>query len=416
MKHLILLGWFVICSQAAVAAETSLAGSWRFALDPGDAGIAAGWFNRKLEQTITLPGILQAQGFGNEIDTQTPWVSGLTDRAWSERADYQAYSGKGQVKVPFLCQPARHYLGAAWYQRDVVVPDTAKGQRSVLFLERARWETRVWVDGKELSKPSNSLVAPHVHDLGMLATGPHQLTIRVDNRLLLPYRPDSHAVSDAMGSTWNGIVGRIELQSTPSVWLDNVQAWPDIARRTVRLVATIGNATGQAGSGKLSCGPHSAVARWDAGGGTVELLVQLPETTRLWDEFQPVTFRLPVALDSPAGRHQTTLTTGLRSFTARGSEFLINGRPVFLRGNHDGGGFPLTGHPPMDVASWKRILGIYQAWGLNHVRFHSWCPPEAAFVAADDLGIYLQPEPGMWNPFSRGSDLTKMLDRKSPSG
>jgi hypothetical protein len=67
----------------------------------------------------------------------------------------------------------------------------------------------------------------------------------------------------------------------------------------------------------------------------------------------------------------------------------------------------------MDVASWKRILGIYQAWGLNHVRFHSWCPPEAAFVAADDLGIYLQPEPGMWNPFSRGSDLTKMLYEES---
>ena len=408
MKYIVLLGLFALITQSAGAAEMSLAGQWRFALDPTDAGVTARWFEKKLDQTITLPGILQAQGYGNEIDTKTPWVSGLTDTFWYQRADYQAYTAKGHTKVPFLCQPARHYLGAAWYQRDLTIPVVARGQRSLLFLERARWETRVWVDGRE-TESCNSLVAPHLHDLGQLPPGPHQLTIRVDNRMLLPYRPDSHAVSDAMGSTWNGIVGRIELQTTPTVWLDDIQAFPDVARRTMRLVVKIGNASGQPGTGKLSCGPHATPVRWEAAGGTAELLVQLPSTTRLWDEFQPVTFRLPVSLESPAGTHQTTITTGLRSFTARGSEFFINGRPVFLRGNHDGGGFPLTGHPPMDVASWKKILGIYQAWGLNHVRFHSWCPPEAAFVAADELGFYLQPEPGMWNPFSRGSDLTKML-------
>jgi hypothetical protein len=63
----------------------------------------------------------------------------------------------------------------------------------------------------------------------------------------------------------------------------------------------------------------------------------------------------------------------------------------------------------MDVESWKKILGIYHQWGINHVRFHSWCPPDAAFTAADELGFFLQPEPGMWNPFSKGSELTKML-------
>jgi hypothetical protein len=143
------------------------------------------------------------------------------------------------------------------------------------------------------------------------------------------------------------------------------------------------------------------------------LSVKLPQDTPLWDEFSPSTIRLDVALESPAGKHETSITTGLRSFTARGRDFLINGRPVFLRGNHDGGGFPLTGHPPMDVESWRRILGIYKAWGINHVRFHSWCPPEAAFQAADELGFYLQPEPGMWNPFYRDSDITKMLYQES---
>ena len=412
MKWFPLACLFAVAIHSARADGVSLAGTWRFALDPSDAGVGESWFARKLDQSIELPGILQAQGYGNAIDRHTPWVSGLTDRFWYQRADYKAYAADGNTKVPFLCQPPRHYLGAAWYQRDITIPAEAAGKRQVLFLERARWETRLWIDGRELGS-CRSLVAPHVHDLGILDTGEHRITVRVDNRMLLPYRPDSHAVSDAMGSTWNGIVGRIELQSTPAVWLEDVQAWPDLERRTMRLVARIGNATGKSGAGWFFCGGVSVSADWDASGGKAEVVVPVPANRTPWDEFHPVTFRLDVALESPSGKHETAVTTGLRSFVSRGQGFLINGRPVFLRGNHDGGGFPLTGHPPMDLESWRRILGIYKAWGLNHVRFHSWCPPEAAFQAADELGFYLQPEPGMWNPFSKGSDITKMLYEES---
>lgn len=412
MKLLRILCLIVTASRSAIAGEVSLAGKWSFDLDPADAGLAGGWAGKSLEKSIELPGILQAQGYGNEIDRHTPWVSGLTDRFWYQRADYRAYAADGNTKVPFLCQPPRHYLGAAWYQRDITIPPGDRGKRHVLFLERARWETRVWIDGRGMSS-CRSLVAPHVHELGLLEPGKHILTIRVDNRMLLPYRPDSHAVSDAMGSTWNGIVGRIELQSTPAAWLENVQAFPDVERRAVRLAVKIGNATGKPGAGKISCGKTIADATWDSNGGTVEMTVPLPKETPLWDEFHPSTFQLAVSLDSPAGKHAASITTGLRSFAAKGRDFLINGRPVFLRGNHDGGGFPLTGHPPMDLASWRRILGIYKAWGINHVRFHSWCPPDAAFQAADELGFYLQPEPGMWNPFSKGSDITKELYAES---
>lgn len=412
MKWFPLVCLITAAMQTATAGDASLAGKWRFSLDAADVGVNGRWFDQSLDQSIDLPGVLQAQGYGNAIDRHTPWLSSLTDRFWYQRADYKAYSADGKTKVPFLCQPPRHYLGAAWYQRDFTIPAGERGMRQVLFLERARWETRVWIDGRELGS-CRSLVTPHVHELGVLEPGNHQVSIRVDNRMLLPYRPDSHAVSDAMGSTWNGIVGRIELRSTPAIWLENVQAWPDVEKRMVRLVAKIGNATGKPGSGRISCGPASADAKWEANGGIAGITVRLPQDTPLWDEFHPRTIRLEVALESPSGKHAVSIATGLRSFTARGRDFLINGRPVFLRGNHDGGGFPLTGHPPMDVESWRRILGIYKSWGLNHVRFHSWCPPEAAFEAADELGFYLQPEPGMWNPFSKGSDITKMLYEES---
>jgi len=56
----------------------------------------------------------------------------------------------------------------------------------------------------------------------------------------------------------------------------------------------------------------------------------------------------------------------------------------------------MTGYPPTDVESWMAIFQKCKQYGLNHVRFHSWCPPEAAFDAADLLGMYLQIEGSTW--------------------
>src|SRR5205807_875702 len=131
-------------------APIDLAGQWRFALDRADVGVKEEWFDKQLPDRITLPGVLQAQGYGDEISTSTPWVLSLYDRWWYLRADYKAYTEPGNVKVPFLSQPPRHYLGAAWYQRDIEIPPDWQGQRVVLFMERPRWESTVWVDERKI--------------------------------------------------------------------------------------------------------------------------------------------------------------------------------------------------------------------------------------------------------------------------
>ena len=71
----------------------------------------------------------------------------------------------------------------------------------------------------------------------------------------------------------------------------------------------------------------------------------------------------------------------LVKFAARGTQFTLNDRPVFLRGTLECSVWPLTGYPPTDVPAWQRIYRIMKAHGLNHIRFHSWCPPEAALEA-----------------------------------
>ena len=389
----------------------SLAGFWQFQLDPTDSGVRQDWFNRRLPNSIKLPGILQAQNFGNVIGTDTPWVLSLYDHFWFLRDDYKAYVEPGKTKVPFLSQPPRHYLGAAWYQRDLYIQPSMSGRRLVLTLERPHWGTMVWVDAR-LVGTNASLVAPHEFDLGNVSPGLHRLTIRVDNRMLLPYRPDAHSVSDSLGATWNGIAGKIEINDTGRVWIDNIQAFPDLNAQKMRIKVRIGNATGRSGQGTLTAiWPDIGVVpvSWNEQGGTAEVEVPLRPDAEKWDEFNPKLHKLRIWLKAADVDESKEVTIGLRDFHAEGNQFVLNGHPINFRGTHHGGDFPLTGYPPTDLKEWRALFELCKKWGLNHMRFHSWCPPEAAFEAADQIGFYLQPEPGMWNEISPGTPIERML-------
>lgn len=417
----LLVAVLLIASLRAAPAVQSLAGEWRFALDRADAGVNEAWFNRDLASRIKLPGILQAQGYGDDIATDTPWVLGLGDAWWKLQpaALRDKFSQPGHVEVPFLAQPPKHYLGAAWYQRDLDIPADWAGRRLALYLERAHWETTVWLDDRKMGS-NNSLVAPHEYELGLAAPGKHRLTIRVDNRQIVRdpqndgHQVDAHAVTDGLGAAWNGIVGRIELQATTKVWIHDAQVFPNVEKRSARVKVTLGNAAGLTGTGTISAGGRSTSIKWDEYGGWAELEVPLGTDVRTWDEFAPTLQQLTVTLKGADADDTRIVTFGLREIIWHDKDLVLNGRVVNLRTTHSGGDFPLTGYPAMDVASWEKIIRACQAHGLNGMRFHSWCPPEAAFIAADELGFYLQPELGFWAPFNPGSVYTQYLNEETP--
>lgn len=401
-----------LTEQPPAAGNISLAGNWRFALDRADAGAGANWFAKtmKADASIALPGILQTQGFGDEVTADTKFVAALPrDMRWYMLPQYKPYTVPGNVLVPYLSQPVRHYLGVAWYQRDIDIPAGWDGKRVELLLERTRWQTDVYL-GDKLIGSNRSLVAPHEYDLGVLKQGKHLLTIRIDNRMLSPtYRPDGHAVSDGEGSTWNGIVGRIELSATSPVWIADAQVFPNVAAKSAQVRVSIGNVSGKAGAGTLSAVGKSVPVKWEDAGGKAIIDVPMPNA-KLWSEFTPELQQLTLTLKGNGADHQKQVTFGMREIKTDGNKILLNGEQLQLRATHDGGGFPLTGYPATDVATWKKIIGICKAWGLNGMRFHSWCPPEAAFIASDELGFYLQPECGMWNSFDAEGKMLAVLN------
>lgn len=409
VKHgLAVLGLSRLGAGAEPHLRIPLSGVWRFRLDPDDEGIANGWWRGQLPDTLRLPGSLQEQGFGKLVTAQTRWMANPVVRmkkypSWFTHPMYEKYRRADSLRFPYWLQPDRHYTGAAWYQRRVEIPEDWAGKRCVLFLERCHWGTRVWLDDREIGA-EDSLAAPHLYDLASPAPGIHSLTIRVDNRMLVDVGLNAHSVSDQTQTAWNGITGELSLYATDPVWIEDVQIHADPRQKVARIRVAVGNRTERSAEAALEISVADRVLRGSmtaSAQAITEHEAECPlDGLRLWDEFDPALYRLSVRLSASQGSVKygcsREVRFGIREFRADGTHFAINGSKTFLRGNVDCCIFPKTGYPPTDPAEWRRILKISKDHGLNHVRFHSWCPPEAAFEAADELGMYLMPEVDVW--------------------
>lgn len=380
-----------------------LAGSWRLQLDRDDAGVEERWFDRQLPDTIELPGSLPGQGIGDPVTVDTPWVGSIFDPSWFTEPEYAAFREPGNVKVPFWLQPETYYAGAAWYQREVEIPAAWAGRRVTLSLERPHWQTTVWLDD-ELLGSNDALSVAHVYELGAaVKPGRRVLTIRVDNSVIVDIGVNSHSITDHTQGNWNGIVGAIELQASAPVWAEDVQIYPDLAARRATVRGSLRNLTGASAAGRVELAVNGMAEaalevpfEMDGESQAFEATLPLGADLETWDEFNPVVHQLGVKVATEATVYEKSISFGLREIGRDGRQLTINGRKLFLRGALDCAVFPRTGHPPLDVATWRRILGVIRSHGLNHVRFHSWCPPRAAFTAADELGVYLQPEAASW--------------------
>ncbi len=401
---LILLSFLALTACRQADNKQSLQGEWRFALDRNDRGLAEQWYTRSLTDTIHLPGSLQEQGYGDEVGIETPWTGQIVDKSWYDSPLYEKFRQSGNIKVPFWLNPDRHYVGVAWYQKEIDIPASWNGSPVQLELERTHWETTLFLDGVEMGK-HESLSTPYRHTFKELTPGKHTLTLRVDNRVNIEVGVNAHSVSDHTQSNWNGVIGMISLTAKPSFYIDDIQIYPNIADKTIKVAVSLDGTTTtndatlflqvEKKDGGVVGKPHKVTINPEAGM-TQEITLSMGEDALLWSEHSPNLYTLCAVVESDGKKEEQYRTFGLREFKANGTRFEVNGHPIFLRGTLECCIFPLTGYPATDRAYWTKIYNQCKAYGLNHVRFHSWCPPEAAFAVADSMGFYLQVECAGW--------------------
>lgn len=355
--------------------HVSLEGTWAFRLDPEGKGANERWYEESIaEDTIFLPGSTDQAGYGQKVTAPA----------------------EGRLSRPFT------YTGPAWYQKEVTIPEVWRGRRVTLFLERCHWQTSVWVDGKSYGS-QNSLSVPHLYDFGIeLEPGRHTLTVCVDNTVRIELGESAHAISENTQTNWNGIIGLIELRSTPAVWIDSARVFTDAHTRTAKVEIQLASALNEAVSGAIEAQirEQGASVRGSVpsftGTNTMTLSVPLPEPLRMWDEVEPVLhimeLRAQTAASGRVFEHLFAVPFGIREISAKNRQFTLNSRPILLRGTVENAVFPLTAYPSMELAEWRRIYQTVRDYGMNHIRFHSWCPPEVAFQAADEAGVLLHIE------------------------
>ncbi len=376
-----------------------LSGAWSYETDETDIGISGGFYCRGLKNDgFILPG----STCENQIGKKTEYSGELTNEA--VRAPRERYE----------------YVGPLWLRRVIDVPEDAEGKCVRLFLERVNIASELWIDGKKAGRRIIELSAPHVYDLtGIITPGRHTITLRIDNRNILNIADMASGYSVDTQGYWNGIIGRMELQYEEIFHIENIQVYPNARGARVRLTAASGVSKPderRKAEFFLSVTAPDGVRSGEKHFERVLFNSRQPETFELdiddikpWDEFEPNLYTLSVRAVSKDSSDEKSVRFGMREIKTEGRKIMLNGRQISLRGTIDCAQYPLTGYPPTDISLWRENFRVIREYGLNHVRFHAWCPPECAFDAADEAGMYISVEMPLWlnkdvTPLEYGSD------------
>lgn len=380
--------WFISCVLSAQ--EIDLAGEWEVALDSLDIGVTENWADSSFSDNIVLPGTLCEGGYGIPC------------------------SLKPEMNKDVFAQLKRKYdyVGAAWYRKEVYIPKSWRGKQVFLTLERVIWQSNIWVNGKSVNHAGESLSVPHSFDIGgLLIPGKKNvLVLRIDNRSPKDIKAAnwSHAYTNQSQTIWNGVVGKIALEARNRIWIETMELIPDVDNEKVRVRICLGGENTYSSKSdfrffvKKTMGKRLPVREVSIT--NEEICFDYPiHDMKTWDEFAPNLYEAVAILRVDGKEECKTERFGMRKLTNENSLLQINGRRLFLRGTLECCVFPLTGYPPTDESGWEKVFTTARNYGLNHLRFHSWCPPEAAFRVADRMGFYLQVELPWWD-LKVGSD------------
>lgn len=427
MKKNQLILWLFVLLVVSCQSEDldiiELSGEWSFELDSLDRGVAEKWFDKDLSESIHLPGSMAINGKGEDVSLETKWTATMwDDSTWYTSLKMKKYREEGNLKVPFWLTPEKVYLGAAWYQKKVMIPKKWKGQEISLFLERVHWESSLWIDSFAVGK-RNSLSTPHQYkEISQLTPGEHTITLRIDNSIKdVHVGLDAHSISDNTQTNWNGIIGTLQLKATPTIKIEKIRITPNIVSKSVHISGILSHSRppdmkrytlevqAELTEGGEDIQPLQKKSIVTNGDSPFELIYPMGDSPLLWDEFHPNSYTMNLSIITDSGIIEKKIPFGMNEFKVVDKTFQSNGKPVFLRGTLECAIFPLTGYPPMNKSSWIRIFKKVKDHGLNHVRFHSWCPPEAAFMAADELGLYLQIEAAAWTTIGNDNQIDEWL-------
>jgi hypothetical protein len=363
------------------AQQISLKGNWTVKLDSLNIGSTNNWQSNIFEgQNIMLPGTLDDAKIGKTSSLDTTILN---------------------KNIMTMLTRKHRYVGTAWYQKEINLQKNINNGE--IFLERVIWKTDCFIDGK-LIGTQESLIAPHKFKTGALTAGKHTITLKIDNtkQYDVSLNNMAHAYTDGTQIIWNGVIGKMMLNVENGAAISNLQIFPDLKKQRIIITSIVDCNTSkkQNLSIKIWNGPKILVSKTiplTVNRNNINTQIQL-QNIIAWSEFSPQIYHVTAQVIDNNQKliSEKNTSFGFRNLENTDAHLSLNGKRIFLRGTLDCNIYPLEGHPPMEKSGWLKVFNTAKSYGLNHIRFHSWCPPEAAFAVADSMGFYLQVELPLW--------------------
>ena len=313
--------------------ELELSGTWNYCLDSLDVGMAEKWQLQDFEDKINLPAALRDYDIGNKPSLKTQWTGSIYDSSWYFNPAMKKYRSKESIKFPFWLTPDTRYVGKAWFQKTITIPDSWSGKNLELMLERPHWQTKVWLDSTEIGT-DNSLSVPHkfIIPASYISSGKHRLTVQVDNAIRdIDPGINSHSISDHTQGNWNGIVGQMKLDVLNSAYFNTIKILPDVKNNKVAITVDANGMENNnsiafkildKATGKIL---QNKELKWNSPNDLADFTLDMGKDYSLWSEFNPALYILEATLKNDEESLDTRrITFGMRNFSIDDKKFIIN--------------------------------------------------------------------------------------------
>jgi beta-glucuronidase len=279
------------------------------------------------------------------------------------------------------------YEGTVWYKRSFDYqrkPDT----RLFVYFGAANYRADVYLNGEKLGHhvggftPFNFEITKLVRDTGNF------LVVKVDNRR------SREGIPTMMTDWWNygGLTRHVKLVETPATFVHDyfVQLQKGSRERITGWVKLAGDKLAQRVTIRIPEAEVSKSFTTDANGFAA---IDFNANLRLWSPENPKLYDVTIEAETDRVRDQI----GFRSIETRGTEILLNGRPIFLRGVCMHEEAPFRGGRANTREDALNLLGWAKELGANFVRLAHYPHNELMIREADRMGIMVWSEiPVYW--------------------
>ncbi|MDI1338002.1 MAG: glycoside hydrolase family 2 TIM barrel-domain containing protein [Lacunisphaera sp.] len=389
--------------HASARGVLSLNGRWQVIVDPYDNG----YVNYRLER-FDAADKSAAGGKGGYFLDHKPADP-------SELVEYD-FDRSPSLNVPgdWNSQSERlyYYEGTLWYRRQFDFAPRSADARQFLHFGGANYEADVYLNGTKLGRHVGGFTPFQFEVTGKLRAAGNSLVVRVNNQR----HPEG--VPGVNTDWWNygGLTRDVTLLETPATYVRDyaLQLQPGPEHHVRGSVQLAGPAKAQAVRIELP-GLNIVVAAVADASGLATFEFSLPGA-ELWAPEHPRLYELVLT----AGADRLSEMVGFRTIETRGSEILLNGRPLFLRGISLHEENPLRGGRATTAAEARLLLGWARDLGCNYVRLAHYPHNEYMARVADEMGILLWVEvPVYWtiqwdNPATYANaenQLTELITR-----